>query len=148
MNSIIFFIFFSVSWIFLFFFKFDTAYLETLKLPFFMPPLFIWKIVDIIVILSNIFLVIKLFIKKEMNSAIFKENMIVYLLNIAFVITLFFFQNIGLSAILMIFIFIDSISYYGEVAKVNDKDTIFLNIYVLWCLYLAASIATLYLLNS
>ncbi|MEG0995036.1 MAG: tryptophan-rich sensory protein [Bacilli bacterium] len=141
-------IFSFIAFLFVLFCSFDLSFLETLNVPFFMPSSFCFKICNLLNILFNFLFLLNIIKNDYQSKTLWTENIITIILNTALFFTLFILKNIGLSVIIELLAFSSGLSYCSEIAKIKEKDTSYLTFYLLWSLYLAISLFTLFLLNS
>lgn len=150
MKNILLFLSLLLPWFFSSIIPFDYTYYNTLTLPFFAPPrwLFalVWPIVYLGIAIST-FKLIRLFSLRGIPPRYKKVLLINYLWNQSFPFLFFGLKNPFLGFVSSIGTFISSLFLYEETAKLDEKSTNPLNLYILWGLFATILSLTTYILN-
>lgn len=150
MKNILLWIILLVPWFFSSLFPFDYSYYQELTLPFFAPPRILFPIVWTIIyigIATSVYQIIKLYSWKGIPSSYKKALIINYLFNQSFSFLFFGLKSPFLGFVSSIGTFISSLFLYEETAKLNEKSTNYLNLYILWGLFASILSLTTYILN-
>lgn len=128
----------------------DYSFYQTINLPFFSPPSFVFMIVWPI-----IFVLITIVVKKVITQCNFKESkefykalLVNYIFNQAYAYVFFYQHNLFLSFIVCLITFLTSINLYIEAKKLVGNTAGLLFFYMIWTLFASILSATIYLINS
>lgn len=150
MKKVLLFLVLLLPWFFSSLFPFDYSFYETLNLPFFAPPSFlfgiVWAIVYLGIAISSYQIVSKYGIKDTPKS--YKIKLLInYLWNQSFPFLFFGLKSPFWGLVATVGTFISSLFLYEETSKLNEKSTNFLNLYILWGLFATVLAFTTYVLN-
>ncbi len=139
-----------LPWFFSSLFRFDYTFYNSLSLPFFAPPRFlfgiVWTIVYILISIS-IYQLIKMYGFKNLPKSYKRTLVINYLWNQSFPFLFFGLQSTFLGFVATVGTFVSSLFLYEETSKLNEKSSNFLNLYILWGLFATILALTTYILN-
>ncbi len=131
------------------FFQNQTSFYESLNLPFFAFPNYLYGIIWTILYLLITISIFK--IQKEytisQTKQYYKILLINYIFNQLYTFIFFRLQNLFLAFIDCIIIFITSLSLYDETKKLDDKASTYLLPYVFFGLYAVILSLTIYFMN-
>lgn len=150
MKKVLLFLLILIPWFFSSFFIRDSSFYNSLVLPFFAPPTILFAIIWPIVYLGiaiSIYLLIRKFSFRGLPTSYKKILGINYLFNQSFAFTFFVLKNPFLGLISTIGTFISSLFLYEETSKLDEKNTKYLNLYILWGLFASILALTIYILN-
>lgn len=128
----------------------DLAFYNSLKLPFYTPPISFYAIAWLITYIGisiSIYQINFICAIKTLKRY-YKILLINYVFNQSFLIVFFLFNNLFLSFISCIVTFISTLFLYEETTFLNEKSTKYLNPYVLLSLFSTVLSLTIYLINS
>lgn len=132
------------------FFKLDYSFYNSIKLPFFAPPIIVLKIAYPIIcflIACSIIIASKVYnyneLPKEYKQALFMN----YICIISFPVVFFLLKNLFLGFINSLLIFINSIYFYTESRNLSEKSAHFITPYIIWALFITFLFLTIYILN-
>lgn len=134
--SIIIYIIFLLPWfISSLLFPFNKIFYNSISLPIFTPPNYIfaiiWPILYILITLS-FFLCLK---KDKLNRNYLFAYFLNYILNQSFSMFFFYFNNLTLTLYSTILLLMSTVLLYTETKKINKVSSYLLIPYLLWCIF-------------
>lgn len=129
----------------------DPNFYYSLKLPFFAPPPIFFAIswtITYIGIAISIFMVIKDCSWKDIPTSYKKTLLINYVFNQLFTIVFFYLRSTFLGFVFSLGTFISCLFLYEETSNLDEKNTKYLNPYVLLSLFASVLSLTIYIINT
>lgn len=123
------------------------SYFNSLKLPFFMLPINVIKIIYLIIYIISTYGIVDIIKYKYYNKFYLWYLVIMYIGNIGISLS-FYFGNLLLAFISSLMLFITLLLLYKETFLLNEKSTKYLEIYILFSLYITILNLTIYVLNT
>ena len=128
-------------------FPYNSSFYQTLNLPFFNPPgivfAIVWPILYILIALS-FYLILK---NDKLNKSYIFAYLINYILNQAFSMFFFYFNNLSLTLYDTILLFFSTIYLVIETKKINKVSFYLLIPYLLWIIFATILYTTVFFLN-
>lgn len=126
-------------------FKVDTNYYNSLNLPFFAPPAYIFAIIWPILYLL---IAITLYKTLSLSTNKYKKSLIInYLSNQLYTFFFFILKNNPIALIDTIIVLISSIVLYKETNKINNKTSKYLIPYLIWNIFATILSITITIIN-
>lgn len=150
MKKILLGIFLLIPWFFSTLFPFDYSFYHQLILPIFTPPKILFSIVWTLIYLGiaiSSYQIVNLYSWKGVSISYKKALLINFLFNQSFLFFFFGLKSPFLGFISSIGTFISSLFLYEETSRLNEKSTNYLNLYILWGLFVSVLSLTTYILN-
>ena len=148
MKNIIFFILLLIPWsLSSFLFPIDSTFYESLNLPFFAPPGFlfgiVWSIIYILITITTYTIYKNKLANRQYNISL----IINYITNQLYTFFFFTLKSPFLGFVDCLFVFITSLNLYLETKKLNDKIAKLLIPYLLWNGFATILSLSIYLMN-
>lgn len=128
-------------------FPFNQSFYNSLNLPNFTPPnyvfIIVWSIIYFLITIS-FFLILK---KDKLNSNYIFAFLLNYILNQSFSLFFFYLNNLTLTLYTTIMLFASTIYLFFETKKINKISSYLLIPYLLWCSFGVILFTTVFFLN-